>query len=100
MLMTSETNKPHSAVGTAGRLLGVAVVLVGIADVVRQFADGGAEDSIDWIPFLTAAGVGVGIYLLIPALALWIRFLARSSSAESTADGKRDGGGSGGAPSD
>ena len=69
--MSQRKKHTSSAVGTAGRMFGILLVVLGSIDPIQQLAKGVPISGVQWVLFILVGGIGVGILLLSPLLAHW-----------------------------
>lgn len=64
-------NQSTHAIGSAGQLIGILLVIVGSIDLIRQLATGVPLEDLEWPVFVLVGGLGLGVLFFGPALALW-----------------------------
>lgn len=70
-LLPWRKNQSTHAIGSAGQLVGVLLIIIGSIDLIRQFATGVSFEDLEWPVFILVGGLGLGILFLGPALAIW-----------------------------
>ena len=70
-LLPWRKNQSTHAIGSAGQLVGVLLIVIGSIDLIRQFATGVALENLEWPVFILVGGIGLGFLFLGPALAFW-----------------------------